>query len=84
MRKRYAATLEAIFAHPVRAGVRWSDIEALIVALGGEIEERAGSRVAVILNGQVSVFHRPHPRPDTDKGALRKVREFLENAGVKP
>ena len=30
------------------------------------------------------VFHRPHPRKETDKGAVKSVRKFLENAGVRP
>ncbi|MEW6501251.1 MAG: hexulose-6-phosphate isomerase, partial [Thermodesulfobacteriota bacterium] len=31
-----------------------------------------------------AVFHRPHPRKETDKGAVKSLRRFLENAGVKP
>jgi hypothetical protein len=30
------------------------------------------------------VFHRPHPRKETDKGAVKSVRKFIEAAGVKP
>jgi hypothetical protein len=30
------------------------------------------------------VFHRPHPQPVTDKGALKAVRRFLESAGISP
>ena len=33
----------------------WLDIEALFQELGGEVRERAGSRVAVVLFGEVSV-----------------------------
>lgn len=40
------------------------------------------SRVRIELNGVKAVFHRPHPRPDTDKGALVSVRKFLNNAGI--
>jgi hypothetical protein len=77
-------TLEAIFARPTRADVRWLAIESLIRALGGEVTERAGSRVAARLNGVTAVFHRPHPRPETKKGAVEAVRQFLVHAGVKP
>ena len=49
-----------------------------------EVEEGAGSRVVVRLNKVRAVFHRPHPMPDTKKGAVRAVRAFLESAGVKP
>ena len=84
MNKAQRGTLSAIFARPTRAGIRWSAIESLTRALGGEISEREGSRVAVRLNGVTAIFHRPHPRPETKKGAVDAVRQFLTNAGVKP
>jgi PAS domain S-box-containing protein len=42
------------------------------------------SRVVVVLNGVTAVFHRPHPRPETRKGVVDAVRQFLINAGVEP
>jgi len=30
------------------------------------------------------VFHRPHPSPDTDKGAVASIRKWLEQHGVEP
>jgi hypothetical protein len=84
MKKARQATLNAVFARPTKAEIRWSAIESLIRALGGEVTERAGSRVAARLNGVTAVFHRPHPRPETKKGAVEAVRQFLMNAGVKP
>ena len=84
MNKTQQAALNGIFARPTRADIRWSAIESLIRALGGEVTERAGSRVAARLNGVTAVFHRPHPRPETKKGAVDAVRQFLTNAGVKP
>ncbi len=84
MNKRQRATMAAIFALPVRANVNWADIESLLVALGAEVTEAAGSRVRVKLNGIRAVFHRPHPERETDKGALIAVREFLQRAGVGP
>lgn len=81
---RHRKTYDAIQANPVRANIRWDAIEAMFVAFGAEVVERAGSRVAVILNGQVAVFHRPHPQPETDRGAVKSVRRFLELAGVDP
>nr|WP_284322774.1 type II toxin-antitoxin system HicA family toxin [Dyella acidisoli] len=59
-------------------------MEALFVEPGAEIVEREGSRVAVILFGQVQVYHRPHPTPDTDKGAVASIRRWFEANGVKP
>lgn len=84
MQKRHQKTLEQIFARPVSGSIRWSDIEALFVALGAEVSEREGSRVGVVLFSEVRVFHRPHPSPDTDKGAVVSIRKWLESHGVEP
>lgn len=84
MNQTHLATLKAVFVRPTKANIRWQAIETLIRALGGEVTERAGSRVAARLNGVTAVFHRPHPRPGTKKGAVEAVRQFLIHAGVKP
>ncbi|MGA0594766.1 type II toxin-antitoxin system HicA family toxin [Enterovirga sp. CN4-39] len=59
-------------------------MEALFKALGAEVTEREGSRVGVFLFGEIRVFHRPHPSPNTDKGALASIRKWLESHGVRP
>lgn len=84
MRKKHNDTLNAIFHPPILSNVNWSDIESLLVSLGASVTEGRGSRVKIYLNNRVAVFHRPHPRKETDKGALVSVRRFLEEAGVKP
>lgn len=84
MNPKHRRTLEAIFARPTRANIRWSDVEALVRAQGGLVLEREGSRVAFVLNGVRAVFHRPHPQPTTRKSAVEAVRLFLMNAGLKP
>jgi hypothetical protein len=84
MKRKHQKTLEAIFARPVSANIQWRDIEALFVELGAEISEREGSRVAVVLFNEVRVFHRPHPSPSTDKGAVASIRKWLEQHGVEP
>jgi hypothetical protein len=33
---------------------------------------------------EVRVFHRPHPSPNTDKGAVASIRKWLEQHGVEP
>jgi hypothetical protein len=82
--KRHQATLEAVFATPVRANIAWRDIEALFAACGAEISEGEGSRVRVALKGVRAVFHRPHPQKETDKGAVKSVRRFLVEAEITP
>ncbi len=84
MKRKHRKTLELIFNRPVSGSIKWDDIEALFVALGAEVSEREGSRVAVVLFNEVRVFHRPHPTPDTDKGAASSIRKWLESHGVTP
>jgi len=84
LRSKHRRTLQAIFAHPVRANIRWADIESLLVACGAEISEGRGSRVRIALNDVRAVFHRPHPRKETNKGAVVAMRRFLAEAGVEP
>ena len=82
MNSKQKKTLEDIFHNPVKSSILWKDIESLFKALGAYIEEGSGSRVCIMLNDVAAVFHRPHPQKETDKGAIKSVRHFLENAGV--
>jgi HicA toxin of bacterial toxin-antitoxin, len=84
MKRKSSKTLALIFARPVSGGIKWRDIELLLADLGAKVSEREGSRIGVKLFGEVRVFHRPHPSPDTDKGAVESIRKWLENNEVKP
>lgn len=84
MKSKHGKTLKAIFTNPVRANIAWKDIESLLVACGASISEGRGSRVRIALNGVRATFHRPHPRKETNKGAVVSMRRFLTEAGVKP
>jgi hypothetical protein len=83
MNHKQQITLIALFEDPVRSNIEWADIESLLSALGGEISEGRGSRVRIALHGIRAVFHQPHPEKETDKGAIKSVRRFLTEAGVK-
>lgn len=84
MNRKHLKTLSLLFFRPVSANIRWADIESLFLALGAEIAEREGSRVLVRLFGERRVFHRPHSKLETDKGACESIRRWLEDNGVKP
>jgi len=83
MNSKQKKTLDLIFKTPVPSDVHWSDIESLFECLGADITAGNGSRVRIALNGVKAVFHRPHPKRETDKGALVAVKRFLDNAGVR-
>jgi HicA toxin of bacterial toxin-antitoxin, len=77
MNQKQRRTLEAVFEDPIRSNIPWREIEAMLKAVGAQITEGEGSRVRIALNEVRAVFHRPHPRKETDKGAVRSLRRFL-------
>jgi len=84
MQRKHQKTLALIFKQPTGANIDWKDIEALFLEMGAEISEREGSRIGVRLFNDIRVFHRPHPSPKTDKGAVASIRGWLKSNGVKP
>ncbi len=76
--------MDAFFVNPVRADIEWISVASLLRALGAEIREARGSRLLIRLNDVHMVFHRPHPRKELERGAVKSMRRFLEAAGVKP
>ncbi|WP_348628891.1 type II toxin-antitoxin system HicA family toxin [Mesorhizobium sp. M1E.F.Ca.ET.063.01.1.1] len=55
-----------------------------MIALGAEVSEGSGSRVRFTISGRTLFLHRPHPSPDTKRWAVREIREFLTNVGIRP
>jgi hypothetical protein len=82
VQNRHRKTLAMIFRTPTSAGIVFADIEALILYLGGVVEEREGSRVKLTLQGQTWRCHRPHPGKEAKRYQVEEAREFLRRAGV--
>jgi len=82
MKNRHRKTLDAIFRTPTSATLVFADIEALVIHLGGEVLERAGSRVKLVLGNVHWRCHRPHPGKEAKKYQVEEAREFLLRAGV--
>ena len=84
MNAKHRKTLSAIFAKPTSPSIVFANIGALIIALGGEVVEREGSRVRITLRGEQWRCHRPHPGKEAKRYQVEEVRELLERAGVLP
>lgn len=84
MNTKHRKTLGAVFATPTRVNLKFTDIEALLVSLGGDVIEGAGSRMSVTVSGKTVFFHRPHPGKEAKKYQVENVREFLQKIGVEP
>ena len=77
-------TLAAIFTVPTPKTLLWTDIESLLLALGCERCEGAGSRVAFRRDGLKADFHRPHPGKEAKPYQVRDVKTFLIRLGERP
>ncbi len=84
MNSGHRKTLLAIFSTPVPSALEWRRIESLLIALGAQVIEGAGSRVRFELNGVVASFHRPHPQKEAKQYQVRDAKAFLTQAGVEP
>jgi hypothetical protein len=83
MNSKHTKTLRAIFVKPVASNIKFSDIEALVVGLGGEVRQGDDSRVALLLNGGVKHAHRPHPGKEAKQYQIKEIKEWLTATGVK-
>ena len=45
MKAKHRRILEAVFAAPTRGGIVFADIEALVIAIGGDVREGAQAPV---------------------------------------
>ena len=77
-------TLSVIFAEPPPRTLEWRRIESLLIAVGCEVIEGAGSRVGFKRGDLRADFHRPHPGKEAKPYQVRDDREFLEQLEVKP
>jgi hypothetical protein len=82
MKAKHRRTLEAIFAMPTRGGIVFSDVEALIRALGGEVREGEGARVVFELKGSRKYLHRPHPGKEARKYQVEELLEWFNKLEV--
>lgn len=83
MNGKHTKTLKAIFSKPVASNIKFSDIETLVIALGGRVREGDGSRVAFLLASGVMHAHRPHPGKEAKQYQIREIKDWLTATGVK-
>lgn len=82
MNTKQERTLRAIYETPTRADIEFSDIISLFKALGGTIQERAGSRLAVVLGERKLLLHKPHPNRIVGKKTVENIRLRLMELGI--
>ena len=84
MNDKHRQTLEFIFTDPIPANINWQDIESLlIIGLKATAIDGKPSRIRVLLNDSVAIFHRPNHKKVIEKSAIKSVKKFLIDAGIK-
>ncbi len=84
MNSKQRKTLASVFSSPTPKNIAWADIESLLLAVGCELIEGSGSRIALIRDGQKADFHRPHPGKEAKPYQVRNAKDFLTKLGVEP
>lgn len=84
MNAKQPKVLGAIYFKPTMASIVFADIESLIKALGGTIQEREGSRVSILLMEEEWRCHHPHPGKEAKRYQVEQARDLLDRVGVRP
>ena len=84
MNAKHRKTLRAIFTKPTSPSIVFNEIEALLLALGGQVHEREGSRIKITIKGEQWRCHRPHPGKEARRYQVEEIRELLERIGEQP
>ncbi|MEB3332862.1 MAG: hypothetical protein VKI83_10275 [Synechococcaceae cyanobacterium] len=87
MKRHHLRTLQALFAHPISHGIRVSQAEALLRALGAEVSEIEDRRLRVRMPAGQESWIRIGcgvRQPELDADGVMRLRHLLEQAGVSP
>jgi len=84
LNNKHRKTLASVFTNPVSGSIEWTDVETLLLAVGGRLIEGRGSRVRFEKDGEIETFHRPHPSKEAKRYQVRAARALLERIGVTP
>ena len=84
MNAKHRKTLRAIFTKPTSPSIVFNEIEAQLLARGGQVHERGGSRMKITINGEQWRCHRPHPGKEAKRYQVEEIRELLERIGEQP
>lgn len=59
-----------------------AEIESLLLALGVEVFEGAGSRIHLVSDNVATTVHRPHGRPAAGRPTVRQITRLLSDIAV--
>lgn len=83
MNNKQKKIFNSLFENPVKKTIKWTDVQGLISALGGEVKQGNGSRVRINLGESSLNIHSPHPHNELKPYQVRAIRTLLKNEGIK-
>lgn len=84
LNSKQCATLCLIFGEPASPNVKWSDMLALLKAVGAVAKKTKSGVMVNFGGGAVFGSHRPHPGELMDKAAVTALRKALTLASHSP
>jgi len=80
----YQKTLDKFLKRPTRKDLTFQDLKVILSRLGFTMQEREGSRVAFIKEGEDPIsLHKPHPGNDIKVYMVKQLQEHIEKLLVK-
>ena len=80
MKRKHGKTLDAIMRADPNVDMR--KVEALVVELGGTIEDRGNGMYNATFGDIDMMYDQPHPRKEIGRGLVKRFREFFQAADV--
>lgn len=80
---KHDKTMERLRRTPPPSDLKWSDLKGLLVSLGYEVINGAGSR-RKFFHRELKLLiccHEPHPEPNVDKGCIVDIVSHLKENG---
>lgn len=76
---QYKKCLDKFLEKPARNDLTFQDLKTILSGLGFTIQERAGSRVAFIKEGEDPILlHKPHPGNEIKAYMVRELQEHIK------
>jgi len=80
----YQKTLNKFLKQPPRKDLTFQDLKIILSGLGFTMQEREGSRVAFIKEGEDPIsLHKPHPGNEIKTYMVKQLQEHIEKLLVK-
>ena len=80
----YQKTLDKFLKRPTRKDLTFQDLKIILSGLGFTMQEREGSRVAFIKEGEDPIsLHKPHPGNEIKVYMVKQLQEHIEKLLVK-